>query len=56
MRDPNLRMKNMDRYREALFQEVIPAVEKDYRASRDRNMRAIAGLSMGCLLYTSRCV
>jgi enterochelin esterase family protein len=47
MRDPNLRMKNMDKYREALFQEVIPAVEKNYRASKDRNMRAIAGLSMG---------
>jgi enterochelin esterase family protein len=47
MRDPNLRMKNMDNYREALFQEVIPAVEKNYRASKDRNMRAIAGLSMG---------
>jgi enterochelin esterase family protein len=47
MRDPNLRMKNMDKYRDALFQEVIPAVEKTYRASKDRNMRAIAGLSMG---------
>jgi enterochelin esterase-like enzyme len=47
MRDPNLRMKNMDKYREALFQEVMPSVEKTYRASKDRNMRAIAGLSMG---------
>jgi enterochelin esterase family protein len=47
MRDPNLRTKNMDKYREALFQEVIPAVEKTYRASKDRNQRAIAGLSMG---------
>lgn len=47
IRDPNLRTKNMDKYREALFQEVMPAVEKTYRASKDRNQRAIAGLSMG---------
>jgi len=47
MRDPSLRQKNMDKFREALLTEVIPQVEKTYRASTDRNARAIAGLSMG---------
>jgi len=46
-RDPGLRQRNMDRFRDALFTEVIPQVEKTYHASRDRNARAIAGLSMG---------
>lgn len=46
-RDPSLRQRNMDRYRDALFTEVIPQVEKIYRASPDRSARAIAGLSMG---------
>jgi enterochelin esterase family protein len=31
----------------ALLQEIIPQVEKNYRASRDPNARAIAGASMG---------
>jgi len=35
------------RFRDALFQEVIPQVEKAYRVSPDRSARAIAGLSMG---------
>lgn len=47
LRDPNLREKNMSRFRDALFTEVIPEVEKAYRVSKDRNSRAIAGLSMG---------
>jgi len=46
-RDPELRMRNMDRFREALINEVLPQVEKAYNVSKDRNMRAIAGLSMG---------
>ena len=46
-RDPNLRQKNMDRYRDALFTEVIPQVEKVYHVSSERSARAIAGLSMG---------
>ena len=33
--------------REALLTEVLPQVEKSYRVSKDRNSRAIAGLSMG---------
>jgi enterochelin esterase-like enzyme len=44
---PELWRKNLDRFREALFNEVMPQVEKDYRASKDRKERAIAGLSMG---------
>ncbi len=31
----------------ALVDEVLPQVEKAYRVSKDRNQRAIAGLSMG---------
>jgi len=47
MRDPALRQRNMDNFRKALLTEVIPQVEKSYRASPDRSARAIAGLSMG---------
>ncbi|MGO9272619.1 MAG: esterase [Terriglobia bacterium] len=46
-RDQSLRQRNMDRFRDALLTEVIPQVEKTYRALTDRNSRAIAGLSMG---------
>jgi enterochelin esterase-like enzyme len=46
-RDPSLGRRNIDKFREALLQEVIPAVEKNYRVQKDRNSRAIAGLSMG---------
>ena len=42
-----LRKRNFDRFTQALLTEVIPQVEADYRVSRDRNARAIAGLSMG---------
>jgi enterochelin esterase-like enzyme len=47
LRDPNLRQRNYDKYRDALFTEVIPDVEKSYRVSKDRTQRAIGGLSMG---------
>ena len=47
MRDPSLRERNMERFRDALFNEVIPQVEKEYHVSKDRMSRAIAGLSMG---------
>jgi enterochelin esterase-like enzyme len=39
--------ENLDKYRDALFAEVIPAVESEYHVSNDRKDRAIAGLSMG---------
>ena len=47
LRDPALRDKNYTRFRDALFDEVIPQVEKQYRVAPDPNSRAIAGLSMG---------
>ena len=43
----NIRSKNFELYRQALFSEVIPVVEKEYRASSSKSQRAIAGLSMG---------
>ncbi|MGH9431612.1 MAG: esterase [Terriglobia bacterium] len=46
-RDPSLVRRNMDKFGEALFTEVMPQVEKEYRVSTDRQDRAIAGLSMG---------
>jgi enterochelin esterase family protein len=45
--DPATRDRNYNLFRDALFTEVMPQVEKMYRASKDRNQRAIAGLSMG---------
>lgn len=47
LRDSNLRDRNMQKFREALLAEVIPQIESAYRVSKDRNSRAIAGLSMG---------
>jgi enterochelin esterase family protein len=37
----------MPNFTRALLTEVLPQVEKAYRVSKDRNQRAIAGLSMG---------
>src|SRR3954452_17123092 len=34
-------------FAKALVEEVLPQVEKNYRVAKDRNSRAIAGLSMG---------
>jgi len=42
-----LRDRNRDKFREALLTEVMPQVESEYRITKDRNARAIAGLSMG---------
>ncbi len=46
-RDPGRVMRNYDNYRKALFTEVIPQVEAEYKVSTERESRAIAGLSMG---------
>ncbi len=46
-RDPGLRQRSFDRFRDALFTEMLPEVEKTYRVAKDRSARAIAGLSMG---------
>jgi enterochelin esterase family protein len=40
-------MRNFAKFRQALLTEVIPQVETLYWAAKDRNSRAIAGLSMG---------
>jgi len=42
-----LRDKNFAKFREALLTEVMPKVESEYHITKDRNSRAIAGLSMG---------
>jgi enterochelin esterase family protein len=44
---PEVREQNLSRFREALLTEVMPKVEMEYRIMKDRNSRAIAGLSMG---------
>jgi enterochelin esterase-like enzyme len=47
LRDPAMRDRNYERYRDALFTEVIPKVEASYKVDKNRKARAIAGLSMG---------
>ena len=39
--------KNYELFRDSLFNEVIPQVEKQYRVRTDRLSRAVTGLSMG---------
>ncbi|MFZ0299743.1 MAG: alpha/beta hydrolase-fold protein [Candidatus Sulfotelmatobacter sp.] len=43
----DLRDANFRKFSEALLTEVMPRVESEYRITKDRNARAIAGLSMG---------
>jgi len=45
--DAALRDENFKKFGEALLTEVMPQVESEYRISKNRNSRAIAGLSMG---------
>lgn len=47
MRDTKLRERNFEKFRDALFNEVMPQVEKSYRVATARGSHAIAGLSMG---------
>jgi len=47
LRDAELRDRNYSRFRDALFSEVIPQVEQQYRVQADPASRAVAGLSMG---------
>ncbi|HWY20300.1 MAG TPA: alpha/beta hydrolase-fold protein [Candidatus Acidoferrum sp.] len=42
-----MRDRNFQNFREALLTEVMPRVEGEYRITKDRDARAIAGLSMG---------
>jgi len=46
-RDRSITDRNFDKFREALLTEVIPQVESAYLVKKDRDSRAIAGLSMG---------
>jgi enterochelin esterase-like enzyme len=43
----DVRDENFSKYAQALLTEVMPQVESEYRITKDRNSRAIAGLSMG---------
>ncbi len=43
----DLRERNFARFTEALLTEVMPRAESEYRIKKDRDARAIAGLSMG---------
>jgi enterochelin esterase family protein len=42
-----LRYENSKKFTEELLSEVMPRVESEYRITKDRKERAIAGLSMG---------
>jgi len=44
MANPERQFQDVSR---ALLQEVLPIVEREYRVAKDRNSRAISGLSMG---------
>jgi enterochelin esterase family protein len=46
-RDPALAAEHYRRFQQALLTEILPQVESTYRVARDRDHRAIAGLSMG---------
>src|SRR5207245_9056535 len=46
-RDRTITERNFNKFSEALLTEVIPQVEAEYPVIKDRNSRAIAGLSMG---------
>jgi enterochelin esterase-like enzyme len=43
----DVRDENVSKFREALLTEVVPQVESQYHVVKDRDWRAIAGLSMG---------
>ncbi len=45
--DPKRWQRNLEKFRDALLSEVIPEVEKSYGVPKQREARAIAGLSMG---------
>jgi enterochelin esterase-like enzyme len=45
--DRALTDRNFDKFRAALLTEVLPRVEAEYLVIKERNSRAIAGLSMG---------
>jgi enterochelin esterase-like enzyme len=46
-RNATVMKRNLELFRDALLNEVMPAAEKAYRICANRKTRAIAGLSMG---------
>lgn len=46
-RDPATQQESMAKFSATVLDEIIPQVEKGYRTAKDRDARAIAGLSMG---------
>lgn len=42
-----LRARNFERFKESLFNEVMPRVARDFKVLTDRDSTALAGLSMG---------
>jgi len=44
---PDVGEESFQKFHDALLTEVMPKVESEYRVTKDRNSRAIAGLSMG---------
>jgi enterochelin esterase-like enzyme len=44
---PDVSEESFQKFRDGLLTEVIPKVESEYRVKKDRDSRAIAGLSMG---------
>jgi enterochelin esterase family protein len=46
-RDRAITERNFNKFQEVLLTEVVPRVEAEYAVTKDRNSRAIAGLSMG---------
>jgi enterochelin esterase-like enzyme len=44
---PDVREESFRKFRDSLLTEVMPKVESEYRVTKDRDSRAIAGLSMG---------
>lgn len=45
--DDALRARNFERFKQSLFNEVMPRVARDFNVLTDRDSTAIAGLSMG---------
>lgn len=45
--DKELALGNLSKFTDLLLTEIIPQVEQSYRVKKDRESRAIAGLSMG---------
>lgn len=45
--DKDLARRNLSKFTDVLLQEVMPQVEGEYRIQKNRESRAIAGLSMG---------